>query len=49
MVKRGFVGEASLILENNLMMNRFLEAIGLEKYKTYRIYRRPLDGKAAAG
>ena len=45
MIKRGFVGECSLILENNRMMNRFLEAIGAEKYKTYRIYRRDLDGK----
>jgi GNAT superfamily N-acetyltransferase len=45
MIKRGFIGEASLILENNRMMNRFLEAIGAEKYKTYRIYRRRLDGK----
>jgi GNAT superfamily N-acetyltransferase len=44
MLKRGFIGEASLILENNLMMNRFLEAIGAEKYKTYRIYRKPLAG-----
>jgi GNAT superfamily N-acetyltransferase len=42
MLKRGFIGEASLILENNVMMNRFLEAIGAEKYKTYRIYRRGL-------
>ncbi|HVF71254.1 MAG TPA: GNAT family N-acetyltransferase [Chthoniobacterales bacterium] len=42
MIKRGFVGECSLILENNRMMNRFLEAIGAEKYKTYRIYRRSL-------
>lgn len=42
MLKRGFIGEASLILETNDMMNRFLEAIGAEKYKTYRIYRRPL-------
>lgn len=42
MLKRGFIGECSLILENNFMMNRFLEAIGAEKYKTYRIYRRPL-------
>ena len=40
MIKRGFIGEVSLILENNQMMNRFLEAIGAEKYKTYRIYRR---------
>lgn len=45
MIKRGFAGEASLILESNLLMNRFLEAIGLEKYKTYRIYRRRLNGK----
>jgi GNAT superfamily N-acetyltransferase len=42
MLKRGFIGECSLILENNVMMNRFLEAIGAEKYKTYRIYRRNL-------
>jgi GNAT superfamily N-acetyltransferase len=42
MIKRGFVGECSLILENNRMMNRFLEAIGAKKYKTYRIYRRSL-------
>ena len=42
MIKRGLVGECSLILENNRMMNRFLEAIGAEKYKTYRIYRRSL-------
>ena len=40
MLKRGFIGECSLILENNILMNRFLEAIGAEKYKTYRIYRR---------
>jgi GNAT superfamily N-acetyltransferase len=45
MIKRGFVGEASLILENNQMMNRFLGAIGAEKYKIYRIYRRSLDRK----
>ncbi len=42
MLKRGYVGEGSLILENNRLMNRFLEAIGAEKYKTYRIYRRGL-------
>jgi len=49
MIKRGFIGECSLILENNRMMNRFLEAIGAEKYKTYRIYRRRLEGNAVAG
>jgi GNAT superfamily N-acetyltransferase len=42
MLKRGFIGECSLILENNIMMNRFLEAIGAEKYKTYRVYNRSL-------
>ncbi len=46
MIKRGFIGECSLILENNQMMNRFLEAIGADKYKTYRIYRRRLNGNA---
>ncbi|PZR70904.1 MAG: N-acetyltransferase [Chthoniobacterales bacterium] len=45
MIKRGFIGEASLILENNHMMNRFLKAIGAEKYKTYRIFRRSLENK----
>lgn len=44
MIKRGFIGEASLILEDNHLMNRFLEAIGAEKYKTYRIYRKALAG-----
>lgn len=45
MVKRGFAaGECSLVLEDNVMMNRFLKAIGAERYKTYRIYRRRLDG-----
>ena len=43
MIKRGITGELSLTLENNHMINRFLEAIGAEKYKTYRIYRRALS------
>jgi GNAT superfamily N-acetyltransferase len=44
MVKRGFdEGECSLVLEDNFMMNRFLAAIGAEKYKTYRVYSRRLD------
>jgi len=42
MIKRGMTGELSLTLENNFMINRFLEAIGAEKYKSYRIYRRAL-------
>ncbi|MBA2744048.1 MAG: GNAT family N-acetyltransferase [Chthoniobacterales bacterium] len=43
MINRGMTGECSLVLENNVMMNRFLEAIGADRYKTYRIYRRRLD------
>ena len=38
MVKRGITGELSMTLEDNYMINRFLEAIGAERYKTYRIY-----------
>jgi GNAT superfamily N-acetyltransferase len=42
MVKRGFVSELSMTLESNFMINRFLEAIGAAKYKTYRIYRKSI-------
>jgi GNAT superfamily N-acetyltransferase len=42
MLKRGFTGELSMTLEDNHLINRFLAAIGARKYKTYRIYRRPL-------
>jgi ribosomal protein S18 acetylase RimI-like enzyme len=35
-------GEASWILENNDPMNRALEMMNGEKYKTYRIYEKPL-------
>jgi GNAT superfamily N-acetyltransferase len=38
MIKRGMTGEMSMTLEDNHMINRFLEAIGAERYKTYRIY-----------
>ncbi|PYL40446.1 MAG: N-acetyltransferase [Verrucomicrobia bacterium] len=38
MIKHGFTGELSLTLEDNFMINRFLEAIGAHRYKTYRIY-----------
>ena len=40
MIKRGITGELSMTLEDNYMINRFLEAIGAERYKTYRIYSR---------
>jgi ribosomal protein S18 acetylase RimI-like enzyme len=42
MIKRGFAGELSMTLEDNFMINRFLEAIGADRYKTYRIYRKQL-------
>lgn len=42
MIKRGITGELSMTLENNRLINHFLEAIGAERYKTYRIYRRAL-------
>ena len=38
MIKHGFTGELSLTLEDNFTINRFLEAIGAHRYKTYRIY-----------
>ena len=40
MIKRGITGELSMTLEDNHMINRFLGAIGAERYKTYRIYTR---------
>ena len=39
----GYAGELSMTLEDNVMINRFLEALGATKYKTYRIYGRRLD------
>lgn len=40
--KRGFTGELSMTLEDNVMVNRFIEAVGAKKYKTYRIYQKTL-------
>ena len=42
-VKRGFTGELSMTLEDNFMVNRFIEAVGAARYKTYRIFSRQLD------
>ncbi len=42
MFKLGFTPELSMTLENNSMINRFLEAIGAVRYKTYRIYTKSL-------
>jgi GNAT superfamily N-acetyltransferase len=41
--KRGFTGELSMTLEDNIMVNRFIESVGAKRYKTFRIYRRSLE------
>ena len=41
-LRRGFKGELSMTLEDNFMVNRFIEAMGADRYKTYRIYRKQL-------
>jgi GNAT superfamily N-acetyltransferase len=41
-LKRGFTGEISMTLEDNVLVNRFIEALGAKRYKTYRIYRRAI-------
>jgi GNAT superfamily N-acetyltransferase len=43
MVKRGITGELSMTLEDNFLINRFLEAIGAHRYKTYRIYSKSIQ------
>ena len=40
--KLGFTGELSMTLEDNVMVNRFIEAMGASRYKTYRIYHKLL-------
>ena len=40
--RRGYMAELSMTLEENLMVNRFIEAMGASTYKTYRIYRRSI-------
>lgn len=42
MIGLGMQGELSLTLEDNHMINRFVEAIGARRYKTYRIYRQAI-------
>jgi GNAT superfamily N-acetyltransferase len=42
-IEGGFnTGELSMTLEDNVMVNRFIEAMGAKRYKIYRIYRRPI-------
>ena len=40
--RRGLFGELSMTLEDNVLVNRFIEGLGASRYKTYRIYRRPI-------
>jgi hypothetical protein len=44
MIKRGITGELSMTLEDNVLVNRFIEAIGAERYKTYRIFGKSVPG-----
>jgi GNAT superfamily N-acetyltransferase len=46
--KRGFTGELSMTLEDNVMVNRFIEAMGARRYKTFRIYRHGINGSDRA-
>jgi GNAT superfamily N-acetyltransferase len=42
-VKRGYTRmEGSWILESNTMMNQIIERLGGKRYKTYRVYEKPL-------
>jgi len=34
----GSIGELGMTLEDNVMVNRFIEAMGAARYKTYCIY-----------
>jgi hypothetical protein len=40
--RRGFTAELSMTLEDNVMVNRFIETMGAERYKRYRIFKRTL-------
>jgi len=45
MIARGLFGELSMTLEDNTAVNGFLEAIAAKRYKTYRIFRRPITAQ----
>jgi len=47
MIKRGITGELSMTLEDNVLINRFIKAIGADRYKTYRIYTKNIRQTAA--
>jgi ribosomal protein S18 acetylase RimI-like enzyme len=40
--RRGYEGELSMTLEDNVMVNRFIEGLGAKRYKTFRIYSKAL-------
>jgi GNAT superfamily N-acetyltransferase len=42
MIEHGLTGELSMTLETNVLINRFLEALGADRYKTYRVYTRQI-------
>jgi len=35
------------MLEDNVMVNRFIESMGAKRYKTYRIHQKALQGHAS--
>ncbi len=41
-IRRGFTGELSMTLEDNVLINRFLAVIGAKVYKRYRIFKKAL-------
>jgi len=42
-LERGFTRlEQSWVVEDNVVMQRYLERVGATVYKTYRIYEKPL-------
>jgi GNAT superfamily N-acetyltransferase len=40
--RRGVCGELSMTLEDNVLVNRFIESLEASRYKTYRIFRRSI-------
>lgn len=49
MIKQGYVAELSQTLEDNYLINHFLESLGAKVYKKYRVYRKALASPVASG
>jgi GNAT superfamily N-acetyltransferase len=48
-IEEGFnVGELSMTLEDNFMVNHFIESLGAPRYKTWRIYKRRIENRNGA-